>query len=68
MTVTEPRIEELHATADRIVMVRHSDETTAQMLCSLPDFIGQVSQLCEELGLTAAQTEKILEGVKRRLQ
>ena len=67
MTVTEPRIEELHATADGFVLVRHSDEMTAQMLCSLPDFLGQVSQLCGELGLTASQAEKILEEVQRRL-
>ena len=67
MTVTEPRIEEIHATADGFVLVRHSDETTAQMLCSLPDFIGQVSQLCEELGLTGEQAEQVLERVQRRL-
>ena len=52
MTVTEPEITELHATADSFVLVRHSDESTAQLLCSLPDFLGQVRQLCEELGLT----------------
>lgn len=67
MTVTEPHIEELHTTADGFVLVRHSDEMTAQTLCTLPDFLGQVAQLCEELGLTAGQAEKILEGVQRRL-
>lgn len=60
MPVTEPRIEELRATSDGFVLVRHSDETTAQILCSLPDFLGQVRQLCEELGLTAEQAEKVV--------
>ncbi len=68
MTITEPRIEELHATSDGFVLVRHSDEHTARMLCSLPDFLVQVSQLCEELGLTADQAEKIVGIVQRRLE
>ena len=68
MTVTEPRIEELHATADGFVLVRHSDETMAQMLCSLSDFLGQVRQLCMELGLTAEQVESILKMVQTRLR
>ena len=34
MEITAPRIEELHATTDGFVLVRHSDEATAQMLCS----------------------------------
>lgn len=67
MIVTEPRIAELHATTDGFVLVRHSDETTAQLLCSLPDFLGQVRQLCEELGLTLEQAEKIVGVVQRRL-
>ena len=67
MTVTEPRIEELHATTDGFVLVRHSDETTAQPLCSLTDFLDQVRQLCEELGLTAEQAGKIVEVVQGRL-
>jgi len=67
MTVTEPRIEELHATSDGFVLVRHSDEPTAQMLCSLPDFLGQVRQLCEELGLTTEQAEKVVALVHGRL-
>ena len=67
MTVTEPRIEEIHATADGFVLVRHSDEMTAQILCTLPEFFGQVAQLCGELGLTAEQVEKVLGLVQRRL-
>lgn len=68
MTVTEPRIEELHTTSDGFVLVRHSDETTAQMLCSLPDFLAQTRQLCLELGLTADQAEKVEEIVERRMR
>ncbi len=68
MTVTEPRIEELHATSNGFVLVRHSDETTAQVLCSLPDFLAQTRQLCEELGLTADQAEKVVAQVQRRLE
>jgi len=68
MSVTEPRIEELHATTDGFVLVRHSDETTAQLLCSVPDFLGQVRQLCVELGLTTEQAEKVEAGVQRRLR
>jgi len=67
MTVTEPRIEELHATSNGFVLVRHSDEATARMLCSLPDFLAQVRQLCEELGLTAEQAEKVETLVRGRL-
>ena len=67
MTVTEPRIEELHATTDGFVLVRHSDETSANLLCSLPDFLGQVRQLCVELGLTEEQAEKVVVGVQGRL-
>ena len=67
MTVTEPRIEELHATTDGFVLVRHSDEATAQMLCSLPDFLAQTRQLCLELGLKADQAEKVVGIVQRRL-
>ena len=67
MTITEPRIEELHATTDGFVLVRHSDEMTAQTLCTLPDFLGQVAQLCEELGLTAEQVKQIEASVQRRL-
>ena len=66
--VTEPSIAELHATSDGFVLVRHSDETTAQPLCSLPDFLGQVRQLCEELDLTAGQAEKIVTLVQKRLE
>jgi hypothetical protein len=68
MTITEPSIEELYATSDGFILVRHSDETTAQMLCSQPDFIAQVGQLCEELGLTAGQAEKVVGIVQRRLE
>lgn len=68
MTITKPRIEELHATIDGFVLVRHSDEITAQMLCSLPDFLAQTRQLCEELGLTADQVEKVVGIVQQRLQ
>lgn len=67
MTITEPRIEELHATSDGFVLVRHSDEITAQMLCSRLDFLAQTRQLCEELGLTSVQTDKVLEIVEGRL-
>ena len=67
MTVTEPRIEELHATADGFVMVRHSDETTAQTFCSLPDFLGQVGQLCSEIGLTESQVERVVATVRKRV-
>lgn len=67
MTVTKPRIEELHATSDGLVLVRHSDESTAQLLCSLPDFLGQASQLCEELGLTAGQAESVVDTIQGRL-
>ena len=67
MPVTEPRIEEIHATSDGFVLVRHSDEATAQLLCSLPDFLGQVRQLCEELGLTVEQAEKVETLVRGRL-
>ena len=66
-TVTEPRIEELHATSDGFVLVRHSDEATAQMLCSLPDFLAQTRQLCEELDLTPDQAEKVVKIVQQRL-
>ena len=66
-TVTEPRIEELHATTDGFVLVRHSDETTAQMLCSVPDFLAQTRQLCEELGLTLDQAERVVGMVPGRL-
>ena len=37
-TIKEPRIEELHVSNDGFVLVRRSDEATAQTLCSLPDF------------------------------
>ena len=67
MTVTEPRIEELHATTDGFVLVRHSDETTARLLCSLTDFLGQIRQLCEELGLTEEQARKVEATVGKRL-
>lgn len=67
MTVTEPRIEELHATTDGFVLVRHSDEITAQLLCSLPDFLGQVRQLCIEIGLAEEQAEKVGKLVQGRL-
>jgi len=67
MTVTEPRIEELHATSDGFVFVRHSDEATAQMLCALPDFLAQTRQLCLELGLTPDQAETVAGIVQRRL-
>lgn len=68
MTVTEPRIEELHVTSDGFVLVRHSDETTAQMLCSLLDFLVQTRQLCDELGLTTEQAEKVVKIVQQRLE
>ena len=67
MTVTEPRIEELHATSDGFIMVRHSDEVVAEVFGSLPDFLGQVRQLCEEVGLTAGQAEKVTAAVRKRL-
>ena len=67
MTITEPRIEELHATSDGFVLVRHSDEATAQVLCSRQDFLSQVGQLCVELGLTAGQAEKVAGIVQGRL-
>ena len=67
MTVTEPRIEELHATTDGFVLVRHSDETTARLLCSVIDFLGQVRQLCVEIGLTKEQAEKVVRLVRGRL-
>ena|GEM_PF-4960931 len=67
MTVTEPRIEELHVTTDGFVLVRHCDEATAQMLCSRSDFLSQAGQLCLELGLTADQVEKVVGVVERRL-
>lgn len=67
MAVTEPRIEELHATSDGLVFVRHSDESTAQLLCSLPDFLGQVSQLCEELGLMEGRAESVVATIQGRL-
>ena len=68
MTITEPRIEELHATSDGFVLVRHSDEMTAQRLCTLPDFLGQVAQLCKELGLTAGQAKQIEVLVQQRIR
>ena len=67
MTVTEPRIEELHATTDGFVLVRHSGETSAKLLCTLPDFLGQVRQLCIEIGLTEEQAEKVVARVQGRL-
>ena len=67
MTITEPRIEELHATTDGFVLVRHSDEATAQVLCSRQDFLAQVGQLCVELGLTDGQAQKVVGLVQRRL-
>lgn len=68
MTITEPRIEELHVTSDGFVLVRHSDEITAQMLCSRLDFLAQVEQLCGELGLTVDQAEKVVGIVQQRLE
>lgn len=55
------------ATSDGFVLVRHSDKATAQMLCFLPDFLGQVRQLCEELRLKVEQAEKIVALVQTRL-
>ncbi|MGI4792151.1 MAG: hypothetical protein ACRYFS_25285 [Janthinobacterium lividum] len=68
MTVTEPRIEELFTTADGLVQVRHSGEVSAQPLCTLSEFLGQVAQLCLELSLTAEQADHIVGMVHRRLQ
>lgn len=68
MEITEPRIEEFHATSDGFILVRHSDEATAQVLCSRPDFLVQVEQLCVELGLTVDQAEKVVGIVQRRLE
>lgn len=68
MEITDPSIAELHATSDGFVFVRHADETTAQMLCSLPDFLAQTRQLCQELDLTPEQTEKVSGIVQRRLE
>ena len=66
-TITEHCIEELRMTSNGFVLMRRSDEATAQMLCSLPDFLAQVWQLCEELGLTADQADQVVGIVERRL-
>ena len=68
MTITKPSIEELHATSDGFILVRHSDENTVQMLCSRPDFLAQTRQLCVELGLTEEQAEKVVKIVQQRLE
>ena len=67
MTITEPRIEELHVSSSGFVLMRRSDEATAQTLCSLPDFLVQAWQLCEELGLTADQADQVVGIMERRL-
>ena len=67
MPITESHIEDIHVNSDGFVLVRHSDEAAAQVLCSRQDFLAQVGQLCGELGLTEEQAQTVVTMVQGQL-
>ena len=64
---TEPSVTEIRRSAEGDILLRLSDEETAEPLCSFFEFLKEVRVICQSFGLSESQTARVAADVRRRL-
>jgi len=64
---TTPSVADIRRSAEGDVVLRLSDEQTAEPLCSFFEFLKEVRIICQSFGLTEGQTARVATDVRQRL-
>ena len=64
---TTPSVAEIRRSAEGDILLRLSDEETAEPLCSFFEFLKEVRVICQSFGLSESQTARVAAEVRRRL-
>ena len=64
---TNPSVADIHRSADGDILLRLSDEASAEPLCSFFEFLKEVRVICQSFGLSESQTARVATEVRRRL-
>ena len=64
---TTPSVADIHRSAEGDILLRLSDEETAEPLCTFFEFLKEVRVICQSFGLSEAQTARVAIEVRRRL-
>ena len=64
---TSPSVTEIRRSAEGDILLRLSDEDSAEPLCTFFEFLKQVRIICQSFGLSEAQTARVATEVRRRL-
>lgn len=66
-TPTTPSVADIRRSAAGDILLRLSDEDTAEPLCSFFEFLKGVRVICQSFGLSESQTARVATEVRRRL-
>jgi hypothetical protein len=64
---TNPSVVDIRRSAEGDILLRLSDEDSAEPLCTFFDFLKQVRIICQSFGLNEAQTARVATEVRQRL-
>ena len=64
---TNPSVADIHRSGEGDILLRLSDEDSAEPLCSFFEFLKEVRVICQSFGLSEAQTARVATEVRRRL-
>ena len=64
---TDPFVADIRRSGEGDILLRLSDEDSADPLCTFFEFLKQVRIICQSFGLSEAQTARVATGVRQRL-
>ncbi len=64
---TNPSVVDIRRSAEGDILLRLSDEDSAEPLCTFFEFLKEVRVICQSFGVTEAQTARVATEVRQRL-
>ena len=64
---TNPSVADIRRSAEGDILLRLSDEDSAEPLCTFFEFLKEVRVICQSFGLSEAQTARVATEVRQRL-